>query len=95
MPVLKHIHTLVRLQGTPNKPNEAIFICNDPYCTYKELAVSLKGKASLCSKCGLVEIVMDYGQLRLAYPRCEACADSLENKKKKKLEQTLKELGIA
>ena len=63
MASLKHVHIYIRKTGTANQPYESVYMCQDPHCTQVELAINLKGKASVCSKCGLEEIILDYHQL--------------------------------
>lgn len=95
MPSLKHTHTYVRRTGRQSLPYESTFKCADPKCTHFDLAINVKDKESLCSKCGQKKIIMTFEQLRLARPRCDECAASRRSKKRVEISKILEgELNI-
>ena len=95
MASLNHIHTYVRRTGSDKLPwVESTFKCADPHCTQIELALNLEGKASMCSKCGLNEILLDHKLLKLARPRCSECSKSTKDKKVTEVKSKLEEMGL-
>lgn len=95
MASLNHIHTYIRRTGTDKTDwKESIFKCADPHCTQIELAINLEGKSSMCGKCNLNEIILDYRQLKLARPRCAECSMSRKDKEKIETRKKLEEMGI-
>jgi len=95
MASLNHIHTYIRRTGSDKLSwRESTFKCADVHCTQIALAIDLEGKASICAKCGLNEIVLDYEQLKLARPRCTECSMSRKDKERIEAKKKLEEMGI-
>lgn len=87
MKTINHIHTLVRMGVDHRK-------CADPHCAFFCENEFARGKASMCGLCGLQEIVMNSVQMKLAKPRCDECSDRKDSKRRKKILNTMKELGL-
>ncbi len=84
----KHIH---RYERKKIGENYIVFRCNLPKCTHYLPKQLVKGKVSLCNKCGN-EFILTSGSLLLAKPHCEDCTvhkDNEHDRLKELLERTM------
>jgi hypothetical protein len=84
---LNHVHILAKL-------NAGHRTCIDPHCRYTCPNADAKGKASRCGVCGINEVIMDNKQMKLAKPRCDACSQRKDAVERRRIESTLKGLGL-
>src|ERR1035437_3132000 len=68
-----HIHQYVRMVKLDGTSDKNRFRCLHPDCTHWAYRNFLKGKRSLCTGCGTMEIFLDYENLRRAKPVCFKC----------------------
>lgn len=78
--ILAHVHMYVRA----GQKRESKFMCAHPDCTHREERKYLKGKRSLCNKCG-EEFLLDSYALGTSKPKCIKCRNVKKDKKEKKL----------
>lgn len=87
MPILNHLHTLVRI--SPTRPNAGMYRCIDPYCTAILDKEEIIDKAARCTKCG-TEIIIDRDNLiNRAAPNCLSCRNSKEARELRERESTI------
>lgn len=77
MPALSHTHTYERIRGKKDS-----FHCADPHCYHVIPKSRLRGKASLCTKCGK-EFILTAADLQRVQPRCMDCSETKEAKQLK------------
>lgn len=90
MPILKHVHTYIRVKVTKDG-KYFLYRCANKDCTHREDKKFLEGKASRCTKCG-DEFTLTYEDLRNAKPQCMDCKDTVKSRKYKAAKQVVSNL---
>lgn len=88
-----HIHQYVRMVKLDGTSDKNRFRCLHPDCTHWAYRNFLKGKRSLCTGCGTMEIFLDYENLRRAKPVCFKCGQSTKAKAERAKFHQLNELS--
>ena len=88
-----HIHQYVRMVKLDGTSDKNRFRCLHPDCTHWAYRNFLKGKRSLCTGCGTMEIFLDYENLRRAKPVCFKCGQSTKAKAERAKFDQLNELS--
>jgi hypothetical protein len=89
MSSIKHTHTYVFLE---KRNGVRYYKCDDPHCTHFASRKLIMGKASVCSNCRKVEIILNGENLRRSRPVCINCSNTAaakEYRKSKELIETI------
>ena len=87
--ILDHIHTYVRWKVAFG---ELQYRCANPDCLHTAPVSLIEGKRSICSKCGLNELILSKEDLRRVKPMCVECSNTKEAKSKKRFKNIVSDL---
>lgn len=72
-----HTHQFIRVR---NNTGDYYWRCNNPDCYFKCARSDIRGKRSLCNKCGVNTFIMEPDNLQYAFPKCDECSQSIPAK---------------
>lgn len=89
----KHTHIFVRARKPDGSADSTKYRCDHPDCTYVAVKWDLVNKRSICARCRQMEITMTAENLKLAFPSCYKCSNSVSARKKRAAMERFSELN--